>query len=140
MNVKAIGRVYKKQKNSIFIEVPRQRFAEAVERLRKRGFTRISSITGYDSGKSGKRFEVIYHFDFRGHLVNIKVKLPHQSPRIDTITKYFPGAELFERELMEMLGVEVTGHPDPRKLFLCEDSPSCPLRKEVMKRRINERG
>jgi len=134
MNVKGIGRVYKKQERSIFIEVPRIKLIEAMDRLRKRGFTRISSITGYDSGKE---FEVIYHFDFRGHLVNIKVRLPHQSPCIDTITKHFPGAVLFERELMEMLGVDVTGHPDPRKLFLCEDSPRCPLRKDAMKRRNN---
>ncbi len=126
MMLKGIGKVYRKQKRSTFIEVPRTKFNEAVSMLKKHGLTRISSITGYDSGGM---FEVIYHFDFRGQLVNLKVKLPRRSPYIDTITGHFPGAELFERELMEMLGVEVRGHPDPRKLFLCEDSPSCPLRK-----------
>ena len=128
MNFESIGKTYRKQKKCIFIEVPRIKFADAIEKLSERGLTRIASITGYDSGK---QIEVIYHFDFRGDVVNIKVRLPRQSPSIETITKHFPGAELFERELMEMLGVVVEGHPDPRPLFLCESSPKCPLRKNI---------
>lgn len=128
VNLTGIGRIYRKQERSTFIDVPRSRFMEALEKLKRRGLTRISSITGYDSGNG---FEVIYHFDSGGHLVNIKVKLPAAKPSIGTITKHFPGAELFERELMEMLGVKVEGHPNPEKLFLCEDSPKCPLRKAL---------
>jgi Ni,Fe-hydrogenase III component G len=54
---------------------------------------------------------------------------------IETVTDIFPGAVLYERDLMEMLGVQVKGHPDPRRLFLPDDWPAgkFPLRKEVKK-------
>jgi len=126
-NVSGIGKVYKEHKGCVFIEVSREKMTEAMEMLKKRGFTRISSITGYDSGKG---FEVIYHFDSPEHrLVSIKARLPAANPQVESITRHFRGAELFERELMEMTGIEVLGHPNPGKLFLCEDSPVCPLRK-----------
>jgi NADH:ubiquinone oxidoreductase subunit C len=128
MNYKGIGKVYKedKKRGYVFIEVPRSKLDSAVKKLREQDVTRISSITGYDSGKG---FEVIYHFDFRGLLINLKVRLPTVKPCIGTISEVFPGAVLYERELMEMIGVDVEGHPDPRKLFLCEDSPVHPLKK-----------
>ena len=130
MNMRDIGKEYKKQERSIFIEVPRTKLIDAAKRLKDRGVTRISSITGYDGGKG---FEAIYHFHFRGQLINIKTKIDYKKPHVETITKQFPGAELFERELMEMVGVVVDNHPNPSKLFLCDDSPKCPLRKYIGK-------
>jgi len=52
-----------------------------------------------------------------------------------SVTDIFPGAVLYERDLMEMLGVKVENHPDPRRLFLPEDWPegNYPLLKEAKK-------
>lgn len=97
--------------------------------LRSNGVTHISAITGVDTGET---IEVIYHLDCRPAELNLKIALPKTNPRIATVTEIFPGAVFYERDLMEMLGVTVEGHPNPKRLFLPDDWPEgeYPLRKE----------
>ncbi len=64
------------------------------------------------------------------HNVRVKVKLPYDEPAIATISDLFPTCDWHERELMEMFGVEVTGHPRPVKLLLSELFEGNPLRKD----------
>jgi Ni,Fe-hydrogenase III component G len=105
------------------------KFKDLLRTLRAAGITHISTITGVDLGDF---VEVIYHFDCRPAMLNLKIQLPRDCLKVPTVTDVFPGAILYERDLMEMLGVKVEGHPDPRRLFLPEDWPEgvYPLRKE----------
>lgn len=129
--IENLGKVYKKTENVYWIEVGKDNFKKTLNRLKQSG-SRISSISGYDSGEA---FEIIYHFDLDGKLLNVKLKLDRNNPKIETITRTFPGAELFERELMEMLGIEVEGHPDPKNMFLDKKlSPTAPLRKTPLRK------
>ncbi|MDI6883991.1 MAG: NADH-quinone oxidoreductase subunit C [Hadesarchaea archaeon] len=113
----------------LFATSDKQRFRDLLRTLREAGVVHVSTISGVDLGKI---VEVIYHFDCRPAMLNLKISLPKDGLRIPTITDAFPGAILYERELMEMLGVKVEGHPDPRRLFLPDDWPEGehPLRKE----------
>lgn len=113
----------------LFATTDKQRYREAMLALRTQDIQHILTITGVDQGKT---VEVIYHFDCRPALLNLKINLPKNALRIPTITDIFPGAILYERELMEMFGVKVEGHPDPRRIFLPDDWPDgeYPLRKE----------
>lgn len=113
----------------LFATSDREKFKDLMRALRAAGITHISTITGVDSGNV---VEVIYHFDCRPTMLNLKILLPKDSLKVPTITDVFPGAILYERDLMEMLGVKVEGHPDPRRLFLPDDWPEgvYPLRKE----------
>lgn len=118
----------------LFATTDKQRYREAMLALKTQDVQHIFTITGVDQGKT---VEVIYHFDCRPVLLNLKISLPKNELRIPTITDIFPGAILYERELMEMFGVKVEGHPDPRKLFLPDDWPDgeYPLRKEWRERK-----
>lgn len=102
---------------------------DALRRLRAGGVTHISAITGVDVGES---IDVIYHFDCRPAVLNLKISLPKSNPRVATVVEIFPGAVFYERDLMEMLGVRVEGHPNPKRLFIPDDWPEgeYPLRKE----------
>ena len=77
-------------------------------------------------------FEVVTHLfsTEHHHNVRVKVKLPYDEPAIVTISDLFPTCDWHERELMEMFGVEVTGHPRPVKLLLSELFEGNPLRKD----------
>jgi NADH-quinone oxidoreductase subunit C len=100
--------------------------------LKKKGYTRVNSISGVDSGEN---IDVIYHISKSGKdVLNIKTAVPKKKPEINTVSKILPGAVLFERELSEMLGVKVIGNEFER-LFLPENWPKgkYPLRKEVVK-------
>jgi Ni,Fe-hydrogenase III component G len=108
----------------------RQRYRDALTVLKKRDILHLSTISGVDLGRE---IAIVYHIDCGGVLLNLKLTVPKRAPRLLTITDIFPGAILYERELMDMLGVEIQGHPDPRRLFLPEDWPAdkYPLRKGV---------
>lgn len=98
--------------------------------LRGRGIHHLSTISGVDLGE---QIAVVYHVDCGGGtLLNLKLNLEKSAPVLQTVTDIFPAAVLYERELMDMLGVKIEGHPDPRRLFLPEDWPAdeYPLRKK----------
>jgi len=92
------------------------------------GFEYIRSITGTDFED---RYEIVYSlYSFaHGWSVNIKVKIDHEKPEVDSITGVYRGANWFEREIWEMLGIDIKGHPDLRPLLLVGDEDFHPLRK-----------
>ncbi len=100
---------------------------ELMESLRDSGVYRIITISGVDVGED---IEIIYHAESEGEAINLRTRVPKGNPEIETITKIFPGAELYEREVMEMLGVNMRNHPNPKRLFLAKDSPKTPLRRD----------
>ncbi|WP_181685693.1 NADH-quinone oxidoreductase subunit C [Halorhabdus salina] len=111
---------------------------DAVATLRDAGITHLITITGVDSDE---QVDVLYHFLKYGEYdagdlsegveLTLRAIVPDDDPTIGTITDQIPAAGLYERELMDMLGVEVTGHPNPKKLLLPDDyDGGPPLRAE----------
>ncbi len=133
-----IGDIYKKQKGSVFIEIPEAELMGTLKKIKENGITRICDISGYDNGKE---IEVMYRFPIEKDkiLINIKVRIARNKPRIKTVTRIFPGAFLYERELSEMFGIDIANHPDLRKLLLHRNSPDAPLKKEVEIRKNGKR-
>ncbi len=125
--LKSIGKDFKEDKAEAWIGLEARNLHMALEELKKNGFTRVSAISGVDVGKN---IEVIYHVFSEDYYVSIRVLLPKSKPEIKTVTGIYPGANMFERELAEMLGVEVLEHPNMKGLFLNESSPKTPLRKD----------
>jgi membrane-bound hydrogenase subunit beta len=113
--------------HSYWVRIPRNRLHRVLRELRGLGLYRISSVTGADTGRN---IEVLYQIPADERMINVRVSLPKQRPEVETVTGIYPGAVLYERELMEMLGVKVLNHPDPRPLFLSKNSPATPLRKQ----------
>jgi NADH-quinone oxidoreductase subunit C len=114
----------------VFVRVPLSLVKEVISYLKQDlGMTHITTITATDVGEE---IEVLYHFLCRGVTVSLRTSVPKANPAIDTITPIIPGAVLYEREIQDLLGLKVRGHPDPRRLVLPEDWPEgvYPLRKE----------
>lgn len=122
-----LGHVYKKQKDSIFLEVKKEKVVTVVNELKSIGFDRISSMTGVDNGKE---IELLYHFLHDKKIINIKTRLDRKSPKIKSIIDVFPGANIFEREAYEMFGIMFDGNPNMKRLLLDVSSPETPLKKK----------
>ncbi len=81
------------------------------------------------------RFEVVVHLLSveHGHKVFLRVALPHdEHPEIETLSALFAGANWHEREVWDFFGIKFLGHPDLRRLFLEDDFPGHPLRKDFV--------
>jgi NADH:ubiquinone oxidoreductase subunit C len=116
----------KKEGDNLWISLGKTKLHEVLKDLKSLGVSRVSSISGVDVGK---RIEVIYHFIHKNKTINFRISLDKNNCVVDSITDIYPGANLFERELAEMMGVEVRNHPNLKKLFLDKDSPENPLRR-----------
>ncbi|WP_135666255.1 NADH-quinone oxidoreductase subunit C [Halorhabdus rudnickae] len=121
-----------------FVLEDRTNLQDAVSRLRTAGIKHLVTITGVDGGEE---IEVLYHFLKYGEYddgdlsegveLTLRVIVPDADPTIGTVTDQIPAAGLYERELMDMLGVEVPDHPNPEKLLLPDDyDGGPPLRAE----------
>ncbi len=112
---------------TIWVYVKREAFRRAVEHIcQLQKYPHLAIISSADLGD---RVELIYHFTiyYGNHLqelsLGLRVSLPKNDLKIPTITDIIPGAVFTERETQEMMGVEVVGIPDNRRLFLPEDFP-----------------
>jgi ech hydrogenase subunit E len=114
----------------------------AVEALHEARWGHLTSITGLDLGVNTGEIEVIYYFRRRAAVVGLRVRTPRESASVPSVCDIIPSASFFERELREMLGVEVVGTPHPRKLFLPDDWPEgvYPLRKDFSLDQITRQG
>jgi NADH-quinone oxidoreductase subunit C/D len=77
-------------------------------------------------------FTVIYHllsFE-RNSDVRLKVALPDGRAAVPTITGLWPMANWYERELWDMFGVPVEGHPFLRRILMPPTWEGHPLRKD----------
>jgi Ni,Fe-hydrogenase III component G len=86
-------------------------------------------ITGLDEGES---LSVIYHLSCSGGIIlNIKRSVPSDAPRIKTVSAYFFGADIYEREIADLFGIKVEGLPPGPRYPLTDDWPQgeYPLRK-----------
>ena len=129
--MRKIGKVYKEQGSSIFVEIPLSSFERVMKLIRSHGIAVVNAISGYDSGKN---IEILYHFIHTGVVLTVKVKISRKSSTIPSVKDMFPSADIFERENHEMLGINFKGNDNLKPILLAEDSPRTPLRKDSEER------
>ena len=81
-------------------------------------------------------FSVFYHLVSyaRNADLRLKVALPAEGPQVPTITGLWPAADWYEREVWDMFGIGVEGHPDLRRILMPPWWEGHPLRKEAPSR------
>lgn len=75
--------------------------------------------------------EVLYHFCRGAAVATLRVSVTYADPNLDSICDILSSASLYEREAMELLGVNFLGTPSTERLILPESWPEgvYPLRK-----------
>ncbi len=126
------GKIRVPRERRIFIDdVQADKFEEVLEFLKNKiYFNMLCTITGLDEGD---RLAMIYHLaNKEGVVINMKISVPKDNPKIKTIIGYFPSAEFYERELVDLFGIEVEGLPKGIRYPLPDDWPEgqYPLRKD----------
>jgi NADH:ubiquinone oxidoreductase subunit C len=115
----------------IFLEVEAKNFFDVLDcAIKQLKFIHLCALTGLDEGTN---FGIIYHLSQdSGIVLNLKIAIPKDNPILRTITFYFPDAEIYERELMDLLGIKVDALPPGLRYPLSDDWPTneFPLRKD----------
>ena len=94
-------------------------------------FDFLSNLSGVDAKESILVVYHLYSYALR-HSAVLKVEVPKAEPATQTVTGVWRGANWFEREAFDLLGVRFDGHPDLRRLLLPEDWEGHPLRKDYV--------
>lgn len=92
----------------------------------------ISAVDYYPESSRPERFGVSYHLYSMLYNRRIRVKtfVAEDAPIVPTSTVLWLNANWLEREIMDMMGIEFEGHPDPRRLLMPEDWQGHPHRRD----------
>jgi len=93
----------------------------------------LSFVTGVDYPEQ-KRIEVVYHLfsSQHRHELLLKVRVPRDDPRVESVTSIWRGADWHEREAYDLLGIVFAGHPNLRRIMMTDDWVGHPLRKDYI--------
>lgn len=123
---------------NIWITLKQNFLKPAIQTLIDISYPHLAVISGVDVDENIEllyTFTIYFGLKHGEYTVTLKIRVPKSDPRVPTISDLMPGAVFTEREKQEMLGIEVVGIPDPRRLFLPDDFP-----KEVYPWRKDEKG
>jgi NADH-quinone oxidoreductase subunit C len=114
--------------------VPVGRLLEVARYLRDApdaAFDMCSDATASDWPLRPERFDMIYclYSTRLRHRVRVKARAGEHEP-VPSMTGVWPAANWLEREIYDMFGVNITGHPDRRRILMPEDWQGFPQRKD----------
>ncbi len=97
----------------------------------QQGYDYLSMVTSVDWPQY---FEVVYYLygvaQPKDALI-LKVRLPDKAnPSVPSLISVWPGADLQEREVYDMMGIRFDGHPNLRRILLWDGFEGWPLRKD----------
>ncbi len=102
-------------------------------------FDFLSCLGGVDNGPEAGTMEVIYHLYSipHDHYLSLKVRLPRNLageplPEVPSVTPVWPGADWYEREAYDLVGIRFTGHPNLRRILCADDWVGHPLRRDYV--------
>jgi NADH-quinone oxidoreductase subunit C len=125
-----IETVYFRERATIVVDPARIRAVLAT--LREQGYAFMASLHGVDHYPEEPRLGVIYELlDMsRVDRIAVKVRVPLEEPRVESVTADWPTADHQEREVYDMFGVVFEGHPDLRRILMPEDYEGHPQRRD----------
>jgi NADH-quinone oxidoreductase subunit C len=114
------------------IEIAPGAIRQTLATLRGKGFEFLASVHGVDYYPEEPRLGVHYELlDMRAlDRLTVKLRVPTENPRVDSVAPDWPTADHQEREVYDMFGVVFDGHPDLRRILMPEDYEGFPQRRD----------
>jgi NADH-quinone oxidoreductase subunit C len=114
------------------ITVARESIVAAGQALQQAGYNFLEDVTAVDWYPSEPRFQITYHILSMPlkQRVRLVVRLNSDGAAVDSITPVWPSANFYEREIFDLFGVHIGGHPNLKRIMMPEDWNGHPLRKD----------
>ncbi len=122
--------VYFRERATLIVDPARIR--SVLSTLRTKGYAFLASVHGVDHYPEEPRLGVVYELlDMsRVDRVTVKLRVPSDTPNVESVTADWPTADHQEREVYDMFGVVFDGHPDLRRILMPEDYEGHPQRRD----------
>lgn len=106
-------------------------FAHAGKVMKDAGF-RLVAEWATDESRFKRGFCVSAAYFLEGEYLVIRAAIPADEPQFLSLTRHYPAAFRFERQIKSLMGLVPLGHPDLRPWIAHEDWPedALPLRKD----------
>jgi len=94
---------------------------------------RLAGVFAEDARNEHNVFFVyyLYALDSAHGFVLVRVPIPQEKPEMPSLTNAVHAANWQEREIQDLFGIRLVGHPNPRRCALHDDWPEVyPLRKD----------
>ena len=131
------GRVLEKawapRLNELYLEVPVTAVAALCGFFYRHSHGRLAHVFAEDRRTVEGRFRVSYGFvlDQAGGIVTVQTTVDPAHPELPALTPAVPAVNWQEREIQDLFGLTLVGHPNPRRCALHDDWPMVhPLRKD----------
>ena len=121
------------------INVEIDQYFKTVEDYKKDGYEMMIDLTAVDwYRKKEPRFEVIVNLlsVSKNSRLIMNVPVPDEDLTIPSICEIYPGANFYEREVFDMIGIKFENHPELTRILMPDDWTGNPLRKDYGSGRI----
>ncbi len=121
-------------RDEVRVDVPPDKIVDTLLFLRdEHEFSLLSVLTAIDYWPQDRpRYLVIYGLTSltQNLRIQVRVGLPADAAKLPTVTGVFETANWRERELYDMFGIDIEGHPDLRRILMPDDWDGHPLRRD----------
>lgn len=121
------------QTNELYLHVKPELAGAICSALYKKHEGRLAGLFAEDARAADRVFYVYYllALDAAHGFVLVRVPVPEHQPVLNSVTDAIPAANWQEREIQDLFGLRLAGHPNPRRCALHDDWPEVyPLRKD----------
>lgn len=96
------------------------------------GFDLFIDLAAVDHYTNAPRFEVALNLVSmtENERIIVSTRVPYDDPTVPSVTGVFAGANFYEREAYDLLGIDFPGHPDLTRILMPDDWEGHPLRKD----------
>lgn len=113
------------------VEVALSQLKELLSALKKEGYEVLMDLTGVDYIHPEVKTRVVYwlYHPRLQQRIRVATHLLREG-ELPTVTDLWEGADWYERELFDLFGLHVEGHPDLKRILMPDDWKGHPLRKD----------
>lgn len=122
---------YELKNNFLFVQIRRKDYVDIAKFLKKKGFKRMLTVSAVDWIKK-KKFEVYFllHHPKENVYIKVATNIPRNKPEIKSLCYLWKNAEMHEREVWELFGIDFIGNKMLKSLFLEEWKEIPPFRRD----------
>ena len=119
-------------RGELTLTVAADRVVQAAAVLQAGDYNFFEDMTAVDWFPSSPRFQLSYHLlsHAHGHHIRLRAFAEGDEPVLESMTKLWPAANYYEREVFDLFGIRFEGHPNLRRILMPDEWKGHPLRKD----------